>query len=186
MTIRAPFTSMDTILRSLVPLIEHLDHRIINAEDVTLSILSEKLRQKRYAEYNSRMKRHTDTGTSKLKDLTEAEQEILSQQLQADASMIEELKLNDDIRNCTIKLDIYETEKFEKYLIPNPDEIQKYKPGFGKRFVQSLKTGWIIIQEILIGITKLWGIVVLGIGLYLLISFLIKRFSGKNKKELKK
>jgi hypothetical protein len=181
MTIRAPYTSMDTILRSLVPMIEHLDYRIINAEDVTLSILSEKLRQKRLSEYNSRMKKYTDAGASKLKDLTEAEQQILSQQLQADASLIEEMKLNDDILNCTIKLDIYETEKFEKFLVPNPDEIQKYKPGFGKRFVQSIKTGWIIIQEILIGITNLWGIIVVGIGLYLLIRFLVKRFS-KNKK----
>lgn len=179
MTIRAPYTSMDTILRALVPMIEHLDYRIINADDVTLSVFSEKLRQKRLSEYNSRMKKYTGATTSKLKDLTEAERQILIQQEESDASLIEEMKLNDDILNCTIRLDLYETEKFEKFLVPNPDEIQKYKPGFGKRFVQSIKTGWIIIQEILIGITNLWGIIALGIGLYLLIRFLVKRFSKK-------
>jgi hypothetical protein len=183
MIIRVPFKSLDTVLLSLVPFIEHLDYRIINAEDVTFQIFAEKLKQKRLSEYNQRMKKHTASGTSKLSDITEAEKQILLQQERADAAYIEEMKLNDNILFSSIYLDIYEKETFEKILVPDPEEIRHFKPGFGQRLVKAMKAGWIIIQEIVLAVVHLWGIIAIGIGLFFLIRYITKRFSrAKSKK----
>lgn len=177
--LRVPYTALDTTLRSFVPLIDYLDYRIIQAEDVTLQQLAEQLKQKRLADYNQRMRRHADTKTSRLMDVTEAERQILLQQERADAAYIEELKLYDNIKYSTISIDIYETEKFEQMMVSNPDEIKSYRPGFWKRFVQSVSAGWIIIQEIVLFIIRLWGLIVVAIGIFFLVKFLKKRFRSK-------
>jgi len=179
--IRTPFQELDTTLKSLVPLIEYLDYRIISAKDVTFDLMAEQLKQKRLADYNSRMKRHADTKPSKMDDLTEAERQMLIQQERADYAYIEELKLFDQIAYSTITIDMYETEKYEQLMVPNADEIKAYKPGFGKRFVNGLKFGWIIIQEIVLVVVNLWGVIVIGIGIFILVRYLTRKFSKKNK-----
>ncbi len=179
--IRTPWQKLDTTLKALVPLIDYLDYRVIKAEDVTFSILAEKLKQKRLADYNARMKRYAETKNSTMSEITYAEQQILAQQEQADNSLIEELKQEDNIQFSTITIEIYETEQFEQRVIPNPEEIKEYKPGFGKRLLKALNVGWIIIQEVILAIISLWSIFLLGFGIYYSIRFIIKYFRNKRK-----
>jgi hypothetical protein len=180
--IRTPYTSLDTTLKSLVPLIEYLDYRVINAEDVTFNLMAEKLKQKRLDEYNARMQKHTVEKPAKLQDLTEAERQILQQKERADEAYLKEMKLMDDIMYSIITIEMYETEKTEQYLIANPEILHKFKPGFGTRLLSSLKTGWIIIQEVILAVMNLWSLILLGFGVYFLVRFIIRKFSGKTKK----
>ncbi len=180
--LRVPYTSLDTTLHSFVPLIDYLDYRIINAEDVTLQKLAEQMKQKRLATYNSRMKRHADNSKSRLMDVTEAERQILLQQERADAAYIEELKLYDNIEYSTISIDIYETEKYEQMMVPDQEKTQSYRPCFTKRLADSLKSGWYIIQEIIIFILRLWGIIVVVLSAYFTIRFVKKRIQQKKMK----
>jgi len=179
--VKTPYTSLDTTLKALVPLIEYLDYRVINAEDVTFSLMAEKLKQKRLEEYNARMQKHTVEKPAKMQDLTEAERQILQQKERADEAYIKELKLMDDIMYSTITIEMYETEKTEQFMIANPEIIKEYKPGFGKRLISSLKTGWIIIQEIILVIMNLWSVILLGFGIYFFVRFIIRKFSRKTK-----
>lgn len=178
-TIRTPWESLDTTLKSLVPFIEYLDYRIVKAEDVTFDLLAEKMKQKRLADYSARMKRYSNTSNADLQDHIAAEEQILRQQEDADRAYIEELKLYDNIRYSTITLQIYETSKYQKWMIPNPETFEDYKPGFGKRIWEAIKFGWIVIQEIIIVITKLWGLILIGFGVYFLVRFLTRRYKTK-------
>ena len=181
MVIRTPFESLDTTLKSIVPLIEYLDYRNITAEDVTFKQLEKELQQKRLAEYNARMKRHASATGSRLSDVTEAERQILLQQEKADAAMIEELKIFDRILYSTINIHMYESEKYEYTMIANPEEIESYKPGFGIRLLESLKNGWFIIQEIIIALMNLWGVVLLGILVFIGVRYVSRKYFRKNK-----
>jgi hypothetical protein len=183
MVVRTPFESLDTTLKSLVPLIEYLDYRNITAEDVTFKQLEKELQQKRLAEYNARMKRHTATTGGRLSDVTEAERQILQQQERADAAMIEELKIYDKILYSTINIHMYESEKYEYTMIANPDEIQSYKPNFGRRLLDSLLNGWYIIQEIIIFLMNLWGVVLLGFLVFFGVRYVSRKYFRKNKNQ---
>jgi hypothetical protein len=178
-TIRTPWQNLDTTLKSLVPFIDYLDYRIVKAEDVTFDLLAEKMKQKRLAEYSARMKRYSNTSNADLTDHVAAEEQILRQQEEADRAYIEELKLYDNIQYSTITLNIYESSKYSQWMIPNPETYEDYKPGFGKRMWEAVKFGWIVIQEIIIVITRLWGLILLGFGVYFLIRFLTRRYKNK-------
>jgi len=181
--IRTPFESLDTTLKSLVPLIEYLDYRNITAEDVTFKQLEKELQQKRLAEYNARMKKHTSNSGGRLSDVTEAERQILLQQEKADAAMIEELKIYDKILYSTINIHMYESEKYEYTMIANPEEIESYKPNFGRRLLDSLLNGWYIIQEIIIFLMNLWGVVLLGFLVFFGVRYVSRKYFRKNKNQ---
>lgn len=178
-TIRTPWENLDTTLKSLVPFIEYLDYRTVKAEDVTFDLLAEKMKQKRLADYSLRMKKYSSTSTADLTDHVTAEEQILTQQERADGAYIEELKLNDKIQYSTITLNIYETTKYSQWMTPNPETYKNYKPNFGKRMWEGILFGWIIIQEIIILITKLWGLILIGFGVFFLIRFLKRRYKSK-------
>lgn len=178
-TVRTPADKLDTTLQLLVPFIEYLDSRVISTQDVTFDLLAQQLKQKRLAAYQTRMQKHLQSNTSKLSDVTEAERQILLQQERADEAYIEEMKLFDRIEYSSMTIEIYEKEKYEQFIIPNIKDVKEYQPSFGMRFIRAIQFGWNIIQEIILIIVSLWGVIFIGLGIYFLVRYLIRRFSKK-------
>ncbi len=173
MTFRVPKTLLDTTLKQIVSQIDFLDYRIIKAEDVSFAALRNKLSKKRFAKYDERVTNAINT--NKTKNILNAENSLLSTQEQADENEVANLELNDKVEYSTVQLLIYQDEKTKRDIIFSEEKQPSYKPSFGKEFSESISFGWQVIEFIVLLIIKLWPIILIALGIYVLVKRLRKK-----------
>lgn len=176
--LRVPNTKLDVTLKEIARNVDFLDYRIIKAEDVALSILSNNLAQKRAAKNEERLTNAIDNRGKKLNETAVAEEILLSKQEQSDNAKISNLSLRDQINFSTIQLSIYQKETTNREVISNDKNLAAYEPGFGTKFLDSLKFGWKMLESCIIFLTNFWAICFFGIVVYLL----YKKYGHKLKK----
>lgn len=175
MVVRVPAKNMDTVLKCMVPMIDFLDFRNIKAEDVSLAYLRKQLEKKRLDLYNMQVSGLTTTGNTG--DRLAAMESQLQKQIQNDEALIERLELDDQVSFATITLHIYGRDKTRHVMLPDEDRIDSYKPGFGKKLMHAIRSGWQVLQLFVIGLITLWPLWLAGA----LVWFIIARIN-KNKK----
>ncbi|MEO6819032.1 MAG: DUF4349 domain-containing protein, partial [Ginsengibacter sp.] len=168
MVLRVPNTQLDTTLKSISPLIDYLDYRVIKADDVALNLLANNLTQERSKKNEKRLTDAIDNRGKKLKETTTAEELLLSKQEQSDNAKISNLSLQDQVNFSTVSLYIYQRQAIKRELISNNKNIDEYTPGFGSRILDSFKTGYEILQNIIIFITQIWGLILIAVVIYII------------------
>jgi hypothetical protein len=147
-TIRVPNTKLDTVLKTIAKQIHFLNYRVIKAEDVSLQLLSNQMAQKRSATAEQRLANAIDSKGKKLNDITDAEENLEAKKEQNDVSKIQNLSLRDQVDFSTITLNIYQDESSIQEMIANEKSINSYRPNIGLQIVDSLKTGWFLLEDI--------------------------------------
>ena len=175
MVVRVPAKDIDTVLKCMVPMIDFLDFRNIKAEDVSLAYLRKQLEKKRLDLYNMQVSGLTTTGNTG--DRLAAMESQIQKQIQNDEALIERLELDDQVSFATITLHIYGRDKTRHVMLPDEDRIDSYKPGFGKKLMHAIRSGWPVLQLFVIGLITLWPLWLAGA----LVWFIIARIN-KNKK----
>lgn len=179
LTIRVPNVKLDTVLKQIANNIEYLDFRIIKADDVKLQLLSNDLTQKRSARHEERLTNAIDNQGKKLYETSNAEESLVNVQEQADNAKVANLSLNDQIKYSTVNIEIYQRETVKREIYANEKNIREYTPGFGFKLWDSIKTGWNIIQAIVLFFMQFWTLFLLfGVGY-----FIYKKIKINNKKK---
>ncbi len=163
MVLRIPNSKLDSALREISRAVEHLDHRIIKAEDVALQILSNDLTQRRLTTNAGWVEYGIDHRGRKLRESTLAEDVLLQRQQQADAAGLANLSLSDQVSFSTVNLSLYERPAIKRELVGNNKNISVYEPSFGKKLLASFTTGWKVLEAILVFIAKLWTLILLAL-----------------------
>jgi len=167
LTLRVPQNNLDTFLRSLTPLVEFINKRIVTANDIHIDILKtqlEQLRNQNFADETSQIKiKSTNTRLAALRA-----------QADADAAKIDRLIMLDQIEFSTVNISIYQDSQIRYDMIANRD-TKRFEPSFGYRLMESLKIGFVIIEELFLFAIKLWGLVVFGFGVYFLAMFIYRK-----------
>ncbi|WP_026976220.1 DUF4349 domain-containing protein [Flavobacterium tegetincola] len=161
-TIRVPNTSLDTVLKTIAKQIHFLNHRVIKADDVSLQMLSNEMMQKRSTSSEKRLENAIDSKGKKLNDLTDAEEKLDNKKEQKDASKIQNLSLNDQVNFSTITLNIYQDESTNQEMVANEKSINSYRPNIGLQLLDSLKTGWFMLENIISFIVLIWPLLLFG------------------------
>lgn len=174
--IRVPNTELDTTIRSISKYIDFLDHRTIEAKNVTISMLANKMAQKRQQEHSKRLGKAIDNKGSELEDITNAEQSRLNSQERKDYAKISDLELQDKIEMSTINLNIYQRKTVKRTLLKNYENTEAYEPGFFKQLGEAVCSGWEVLKDIVIGLFSIWPIIAIIVTFLLLyLRFLRKR-----------
>ncbi|HLA56894.1 MAG TPA: DUF4349 domain-containing protein [Flavobacterium sp.] len=160
MVLRVPNTRLDSTLKAITPLIGHLDFRVIKANDVSLTMLSNKMAQSRSAESSKRLANAIDGKGKKLNDIANAEDKLTTKKEQSDNAKLENLSLKDQVSFSTVNIAMYQNEAVSHEMIAN-DDSGKYDQGLGSRFMDSLKTGWNMVTALLVFFTQLWGLLLI-------------------------
>lgn len=181
-TIRVPNTKLDTTLKQISRNIVYLNSRVIKADDVALQLLSNSLTINRSTKNEKRLKEAIENRGQKLNETTSAEELLLNKQEQADNARISNLSLKDQINFSTINLTIYQNEGVIYEKIASEKNTSQYKPSFGFRILDSLMNGWVIFEEIVIFLFNLWGLVLLGVILFLGYKLYVIKFKKKKNK----
>ena len=168
MVLRVPNTRLDTTLKEIAATIDYIDYRIIKADDVRLQLLSNELAKKRTGQTRERLKKAIDAKPHKLGETTAAEDVAYNRQEQADQSLVSNLSLADQIAYSTISLNFYQRQGVRREMISSGGSIDAYVPGFGAKILESLQYGWQMLETFLVFVTRLWALVPLGAGMYVL------------------
>jgi Domain of unknown function (DUF4349) len=169
LTIRVPNQQLDSLLRDVFQLVEYWDSCEIKADEVTLSLLSTSLKIKRLDSFSERNKNNIDKKKGTISDASLAEEAILQNQNQADDYLIEQQSIEDQINFSTINLHIYQAPDSRKTIITNPESIEAYRPNLFIRLFDSVKDGWIVLEELLVFLFKFWVLFVVGVLGYILV-----------------
>jgi hypothetical protein len=177
LVLRVPNTQLDTTLKEIAQFVEFMDYRNISARDVTLDLLAKRLEQNRLTRYDSRMTNAIDNKGKRLDDVSDAEDNVLRRQAQADEAKLANLQILDKIKFSTITLSLYQNQSIKYEVIAKEKTIKPYSVPFGTRFIDALKFGWTIIVEICLFLVNIWSLILVGILVFLGVRYFRKRIS---------
>lgn len=162
-TIRVPNTKLDTVIKIIARQIDFLDSRVIKADDIALKMLANELARNRNDHHQKRLEKGIDTKGRKLTDVVAAENELLNKNEQSDTNVIDNLSMQDRVKFSTLTLEMYQRETVKSELIANPINSSSYRPNIGLQLVDSLKTGWFMLEAVVAFVVQLWFLILLGI-----------------------
>jgi len=174
-TIRVPNTQLDTVIKCIAKQIDFMDFRVIKADDVSLKLLSNQLSQKRSVNTEKRVEKAIDEKGKKINDIIEAENTLANQKEAKDNSTIENLSLQDQVNFSTITLQLYQKETIKQEIAASEKDSSAYKPNLGIQIIDSLKSGWYILEGIFVFLLQLWPFILIGSGGY----YLYKKYNRK-------
>ncbi len=161
-TIRVPAKNLDSLLKALVPLVEYMDYRTVNVNDITLEQIAIQLEQARLAKYNAMLQEKVVDQTSKPDKLMDAADAMLAKQAMKDLAYIESLRLNDQVAYATVNLQLYQPETTSTVMIYNERPQPPYEIGIGERLGNAVYAGWKGFSYILSGLVILWPLWLVG------------------------
>ncbi|MES2543512.1 MAG: DUF4349 domain-containing protein [Bacteroidota bacterium] len=162
-TIRVPNTKLDTVIKTIAKQIDFLDFRVIKADDVSLKMLANQMAQNRGDENENRLTKAIDGKGKKLNQIIDAEENLATKKEQNDNSKLDNLSLKDQINFSTLTLQIYQREAIKQEMVANGKSINAYRPHIGLQVLDSLKTGWFIVEGIIAFIVQLWGLLLIAV-----------------------
>lgn len=160
-TFRAPNNKLDTILKSMAKEVDFLDTRNIKAEDVTMQFLANNMSQKRIQKHTRRLENDIDNKGKKLDQINDSENDILEKETESDSAALNSLSLEDRTAFSTVTLFLYQRESIKSVVLVNPKNIDSYRPNIGLQIVESLKSGWLVLEAIIVFIVKIWWLILL-------------------------
>jgi hypothetical protein len=161
-TFRVPNTQLDTVLKSMDKEINFLDSRLIKTDDISLQLLSNKLAQKRIKNSQERLEKGIDDKGKKLNDITTAEDKALDKATESDATILNNLSLEDQVNFSTVTIYLYQRETTKQEVIAIEKSVNEYRPNIGLQIWDSLKTGWFILEGIIAFVMQLWSVILIG------------------------
>jgi len=162
--LRIPNENLDSLVRELNKLILFLDYRIVKMDEITFNLLANQKASERLKNYETRQKKHIDTKASKLKETTNAEENVLNRQNQADQLEVENLELADQVKYCRLTIFIYQKPIYYKE-IQVLLNTESSRPNIFSRILSALVDGWIIVEYILVFLFRIWWLfAILAIG----------------------
>jgi Domain of unknown function (DUF4349) len=159
-TIRVPNVRLDTVIKTIAKQIDFLDYRIIKADDVSLQILSNQMAQNRSTNSGNRLEKAIDEKGQKIKDIVAAEANLDDKNEQKDNAKLENLSLKDQVNFSTLTLQIYQRESLKEEMIAN---VKTNRQNIGSKILDSLKTGWILLEEIIAFVVQLWSLILIAL-----------------------
>lgn len=167
LALRVPNQNLDSLLRELSRQVQFLDFRIVNADEVSLQLLENKLRLQRTAAAEKRYEKAIDGRGRKLGETLQGESDRLALQQETDANTLRNLALADQVRYSTVKLSLYQRTTRTQEKVAAPADVPTYRPGLGTRLAEAFLDGWEVMEMLLVVITRLWALWLLGLLIWL-------------------
>jgi len=168
---RVPADKFELLLNRISESTEKLDSKDIEVLDVTEEFIDAQARLKTKKELEERYKELLKKA-NKVEEMLSIEKEIGILRAEIESTEGRLKYLQDRVSYSTLEVNFY--EKIEK--------AEKSIPfGFGSKFTTALKDGWEAILSFVIGLTKLWAFLLLGVIIFFKVRYLIKRRRKKKK-----
>lgn len=160
--IRVPNQHLPGVLKELNSMMLYVDHRTIKAEDVRLQMLSNDLANKRQERFVDRNQTVHENRKGNIGTAVEAEETLLDHQTVADNHKIQNLSLQDQVDFSTLTIKLYQASFLSKVMVENRQGIDNYRPNVFMRIWDSIKIGWMFLEDVIVILLRMWVFLVLG------------------------
>jgi hypothetical protein len=163
--LRVPDYRLDSLLFVLNPFSTMMLSREIHADDMRIQMLNNQLIHQRAEKTNQRIEREIDQKGKKLSEIEQAEKTMEEREESADNAKISNLTLDDAVRFSTVSIEIYQDPSIRYTEIARERKINEYETPFLYQAGESFSSGWQLLKDLVILLTKYWSIMLLfGIG----------------------
>lgn len=160
--IRVPDQHLLSVLKELNAMMLYVDHRTIKADDVSLQMLSNDLANKRQEKFVERSQSVHQNRKGNIGTAVEAEETLLSHQTNADENKVQNLSLQDRVDFSTITINLYQTTFLDKVIVENLQKIENYRTNVFVRIWDSVKIGWLFLEDLIVILLRFWAFLLLG------------------------
>ncbi len=169
-TLRVPFQKLDTALREIGRLATVFHHRKVTAEDVSLRFLENELARRALTDYQEDLSaKKLASGTAEL----ERSRRIFDSQTNKDRARLDDLRMADAVRFSTVRVEMEQPREARQIVVGNTDG-RAARAGLAFRLGESLRSGWLIMEDVFFGLLSLWPLILLAGGV---VFFFKKRMS---------
>lgn len=176
MILRVPNARLDTTLRAITGLADHLDFREIKADDVALQRLAAAQTRQRNQSYDQRLRTAIDKRGRRLGDINDTEENRLNHQQQTDEAQINDLTLADQVQFSSVTLNVYQRQTVQRTVLPNITDVKRYEPSFLTKAADALATGGTVLASFVLLLLEGWGIILFCLVAYALFRYVTSRF----------
>lgn len=162
MVIRVPTMQLNTLLQALSKEVIYVDYRTIDNEEVSAQMVANALERQRKKESAQRLEKGIDQRSAQLKQVIEAEKEREVKISEQDTKVIENMRLNDQVKYATIALKLYQNSSIKQERLASMAISERLRPAFGMRAWNNIKTGWFALENILSFLILFWPLALLG------------------------
>lgn len=153
MVIRVPFYALDTLADEINRIASFIDHRNMTREDVTLSFISNVLKNEQPGTANTAPAKPATAREVTANQYADNKHERHVDRRIANLSMLE------DSRYATLKLQLYQPEQVVLFITQDADKM--VAAGFGEKIVKSLGYGMDIVKGLILILVTVWPLWIL-------------------------
>ena len=158
-----PEQNLDLTLKTIAPIIQFLDNKTVDAEDVQLKLLENELAQKRSIIGQQRIKIAIDDHGKKLNTVMDAEDKLIEVGASGDEYAIANLALQDKVAYSTVTLEMYQNKMVRTNMIANLPIIPPYETPFYLKIWDGFVWGFDGILNLIVALSYLWVFVLIGV-----------------------
>lgn len=162
LTIRVPNQQLDSLLRDIFQMVDYWDNCELKTDDASLLLLANSMKAKRLESFSDRNKANIDKKKGNITIASEAEKEVLNHENQADNYKVDQQSIEDRVNFSVVNLQIYQAESIQKTAIPDIKNIEPYRPNIFLQVGDSLKDGWLVLEDLLVFLMKFWPLWIVG------------------------
>jgi hypothetical protein len=164
---KVPSEKLDDFTNIVAKMAVFVDNQSMKMDDQSVTYLANKLKaQNRIAALNTIKKTATRKGNNVETAVYLGDDYI--------DKKIENMNIDNKVKFSTITLNFYQDNTVNTLVVAN-DRLSDYGPGFFQRLGLNLFVGWSFFKEFILSLATIWPLFAVGIALFLIIRFLIKR-----------
>ncbi|ASU32790.1 DUF4349 domain-containing protein [Mucilaginibacter xinganensis] len=165
-TVKVPSEKLEEFMNDISHTGIYLNNRRMDISDKSLEYLSARLKLQNRNELVSQQKKgkviiKNPANVLLLKD------EMVDQQ-------IGNRQIDDEVKNSIVVLSFYQSNTIYKETIAN-DNPAAYNLPFLKRLANALVSGWLLFEELLLGLANLWALILMGTSICISIKYYKKK-----------
>lgn len=178
LNVAIPHQHLDSALRKIARLLAVVEERKVSAEDVSISLLEERMKATVNQQSKVRIQKATQEAGNRLDRIVEAEEAMVNRQLEVINSQVTNLRTNDRIAYSSITIEVTQPEIVKQYTTFNTNTA--LQSPFWYRLKEAFVNGWEMCQQFILFIINGWAAWLLIFALFFLyIRFVRPRFKNR-------
>lgn len=153
MSIRVPSSKFDLVIKEVTTLGSFIDHRVVNAQDVTKAYVDTEVRLKNKLEVEKRYIEILRSQAKTVRDILEVERQLNDIRIEIESAQSYLNSLKDKIQYSTLQLEIYQTVNYQK----KPEINQK---SFFTDLKEAFVAGWSGVLELILIFIQIWPMLI--------------------------
>jgi NACalpha-BTF3-like transcription factor len=155
MSVRIPAPKFDLVIKEITTLGTFIDHRTVNAQDVTKAYVDTEVRLKNKLEVEKRYIEILRSQAKTVRDILEVERQLNDIRIEIESAQSYLNSLKDKIQYSTLQLEIYQTVNYQK----KPETNQK---SFFTDLKEAFAAGWNGVLELILVFFHIWPMLIIG------------------------